>query len=375
MNASNVLLAHVEDYFERLSRLSYGDLQRRQAGFHASLAFGAAGVAYACWHTALVLDEPELLDEAARWLGGIREETRLSFRVPLSEIPERPASQFLYGEAGLVFVRALVAHARRDEPARNAAFTRFAELSRASRESPPELYNGTAGCLAGAAILTSYTGDPRLREVASELGKDLVRRAADDDGTMLWPELRGFGLSHGSAGPYLALLLQSIATGNSLPGWYSAALERLLDRALQDPSLLCPNDSYHSLLCNGFAGLALLGARAHRQLGGEALLAAARQAGRLALVTASDNPDLCCGRAGPAYACLALAEVDPAGPWKQKATDLVLSILLSEPEEWTKAGLYGGEAVVPCLAASLVADTAFGLPGFDLIGWPEPPRA
>lgn len=365
MNVSDVLLAHVDDYFERLSQLSYEDLQGRQAGFHASLAFGAAGVAYACWHTALILDEPELLDEAARWLSGIRVEAPLSFRVPLSEIPERPASHFLYGEAGLVYVRALVAHARRDGAARQAALDRFAELALASRKSPPELYNGTAGCLAGATILASYTGDPRLREIAAELSQDLVRRAADEGGTRLWPELRGFGLAHGSAGPYLALLLHSMATGAPLPDGYAGSLERLLDRALQDPLLLCPNDSYHPLLCNGFAGLALVAAKAHLALGRGALLAAAREAGRRSLVVASDNPDLCCGRAGPAYACLALARVDPDGPWKRQATDLVLSILLSEPAEWTKAGLYGGEAVVPCLAATLVAGTASGLPGFE----------
>src|SRR6185369_12992129 len=114
MQVEDVLAAYVEDYFETLSGISYTDLERRQHGFHSSLAFGAAGVAYACWHTALVLDEADLLDEAERWLGATRgrEKDRLSFLVPLSKRQERPASHFLYGEAGLVFVRALVAHAR-----------------------------------------------------------------------------------------------------------------------------------------------------------------------------------------------------------------------------------------------------------------------
>ncbi len=140
MEVNDVLAAYVEDYFEILSGLSYGDLERRQHGFHASLAFGAAGIAYACWHTALVLEEPELLDEAERWLAATqgREQDRLSFLVPLSELKERPASHFLFGEAGLVFVRALVSHARQDEAARVTAITRFAELSRASREGSPE---------------------------------------------------------------------------------------------------------------------------------------------------------------------------------------------------------------------------------------------
>ncbi len=366
----DVLAGYVEDYFEALSGLSYGDLEGRQHGFHASLAFGAAGIAYACWHTALVLEEPELLDEAERWLAATqgRERDRLSFLVPLSELRERPASHFLFGEAGLVFVRALVSHARQDEAALASAITRFAELSRASREGSPELYNGVAGCLAGTAILMAYTGDARLRELGAELASDLAGRAVSDErGRFLWPELRGLGLSHGSSGPYLALLIHSVAAGSRLPEWYAPSVEKLLRLALATPSRLCPRASQHAMLCNGFAGLSVLSARAYGVLGGQGLLEGARQAGLLALATTSGKPDLCCGRAGVAYGCLALSRVDPEGPWKAKAADLALSTLLCEREEWRKAGLYGGEAAIPCLASSLIAGIATGLPALDLL--------
>ena len=373
MQVEDVLAAYVEDYFETLSGISYTDLERRQPGFHSSLAFGAAGVAYACWHTALVLDEADLLDEAERWLGATRgrEKDRLSFLVPLSKRQERPASHFLYGEAGLVFVRALVAHARQDAVARGTALALFAELSRASLADSPELYNGAAGCLAGAAILTAYTRDARLLDLSAELAADLVGRAVPDGGGMFhWPELQGLGLSHGTAGPHLALLLQSIAAGSPLPHWFAPSVESLLRQAVTVPSRLCPSESHHAMLCNGFTGLVFLGARAHRALGGAGILEATRQAASLAFAATSDLPDLCCGRAGAAFTSLALSQADPGGPWKNTATDLALSTLLCEREEWSKAGLFGGEAAVPCLAASLIAGCAGGPPSLDLLELP-----
>jgi eukaryotic-like serine/threonine-protein kinase len=375
IQVDDVLAAYVEDYFEALSALSYRNLEGRQPGFHASLAFGAAGIAYACWHTALMLDEPELLEEAERWLAAAtgRERDRLAFLVPMSELRERPASHFLFGEAGLVFVRALVSHARRDEAARDAAIARFGELSLAARAGSPELYNGAAGCLAGIAILLAYTGDDRLREPGAELANDLTGRAvSNEEGIFLWPELQGLGLSHGSSGPYLALLLHSAATGSPPPEWYAPSVERILRLTLATPSRLCPNELHHAMVCNGFAGLAFLGAKAFRTLGGQGLLEGARQAGLLALATTSGRPDLCCGRAGTAYACLALSSVDPEGPWKTKATDLALSTLLCEPGEWKKAGLYGGEAAIPCLASNLIAGVATGPPALDLPILPKP---
>src|SRR5262245_33069000 len=127
MQAEEVLSAYVEDYFESVAALSYGDLERRQQGFHASLAFGAAGIAYACWYAARVLGDPALLDEAQRWVdtgvGGQRR--KLAFLVPLAALRRRPPGHFLYGSAGLAFARVLVADARGDAPARSRALARF----------------------------------------------------------------------------------------------------------------------------------------------------------------------------------------------------------------------------------------------------------
>jgi hypothetical protein len=370
--AEEVLLASAEDYFERLAALSFAEMAGRQHGFFSSLAFGASGIAYAFWYAAHLWGpppgDPELLEQAERWSrqAVARQRHRLAFRVPGSEMASRPPSHFLYGLAGVYFVRALVASSRGDRAARARALARFAGLARASRAGSPELYNGTAGCLAGTAILFSRIGSPGLRELGDELAADLLRRAASNQaGVAGWPELRGQGLSHGSAGPFLALLLWQSASGAPLPEWVPAALLRLLAGAVADPESFCPAE-YHPLLCNGFTGLVYLAAQACRVLGDPAFLGLAREAAGRMLAGIRAEPDLCCGRAGVASACLALARVDPDGPWREHARHLTLSTLLAEPGDWFSAGLYSGEAAIPCLALLLASGVDAGPPALDL---------
>jgi hypothetical protein len=351
-----VLLASAEDYFDRLSALSFEEMARRQTGFYSSLAFGASGIAYAFWHGARLLEgDPELLEQAERWSreAVARQHHRLAFLVPGSQIAERPPGHFLFGLAGVYFVRALVAISRQDRKARARALARFADLARSSRAGSPELYNGVAGCLAGTAILFSQAGTEALRALGDELAADLLGRAVPSpDGAYRWPELRGDGLAHGGAGPFLALLLWRSASGFALPGWVHSALQHLLDGAARDPQGVCPAE-YQSWLCNGLTGLVCLAAEARRVLEDPAFLDLGRTlAGRM-LAGVRSEPDLCCGRAGVASACLALARVDPGGPWREQARGLTLSTLLAEPGDWFSAGLFAGEAAVPCLALLL----------------------
>ena len=379
--AEDVLLAYTEDYFERLGALSFREMAERQQGFFSSFAFGAAGVAYTCWYAARVLDDAELLEEAERWSREAlaHQRHRLAFRVPRSELAHRPPSHFLYGLAGALFVRALVAHSRGDARTRERALRRFAEVARQSREGKPELYNGSAGCLAATSVLYSQMGGRRLEELGRELSRDLTARAGapedpDDpehpeDPAVPWPELRGLGLSHGSSGACLALLLWAEASGGSsspLPDWFAPSLLETLTGAVREPERLCPDESYHPLLCNGFTGLVLLAAKAAQVLEDRRFVAAARAAAQPVLARLPQEPDLCCGRAGVASALLALARVDPEGSWRGHARDLTLSTLLCEPKDWFSAGLYSGEAAIPYLAIQLTAGIDAGPPGLEI---------
>jgi hypothetical protein len=105
-------------------------------------------------------------------------------------------------------------------------------------------------------------------------------------------------------------------------------------------------------------------------LGGASLREDARRAAALAVRSAPPRPDLCCGRVGVAFACLSVARVDPAGPWRRHARELALSALLCDRGEWEVSGLCGGEAALACLALDLVAGIDGGPPALEPAGRP-----
>lgn len=279
-----------------------------------------------------------------------------------------PGCSLLYCRAGLHFMHGLIAHDRGARRARHAAIGRFLQVSRPSRGDPPDLFKGTAGSLAGAAILLQHTGDPRLLEVGAILSRHLAWELDCQGGPQVAPDL---GLAHGTAGLYLALLLWSATAGTDLSPRISRGVRDLLDTVLCAPVRLLPKEgAVYSWLCNGFAGMALLAVKAHQILKDPWFLSAAQRAAELCLAHPSRLPDACCGRAGTAFACLALARQDPQGLWRKRAEELALSALLVEREDWPFTGLYGGEAGLACLALSLLAGIPSGLPCLDLIEWP-----
>lgn len=380
MDTTEVLESYLDDYFDRMARLRYRDLARRQDGRLAGLAFGAAGVAYAHWHVALVRGEERLLDGARRWARAAwehRAEPTAFF--PAGRRPPRGLAEeaFLYGSVGVRFVRALVTAADGaggGAPGRNDAGDAMDDVVAALRHPgvATDLYAGAAGRLLAASLLLAGTGEPRLRAPGRTLAAGLLRRSVEPRsraGTA--GDDRGPGLAHGTAGVLLALLSWHRAAATPPPGAVVRVAERLIDGALAEPARFCSRPAFTASLCNGFAGLAVLALEAGAALGTERCLEAARRAVRLALGAVPPRPDLCCGRAGVAAACLALATADPAGPWRRHARELVLSALLTGADDWEVSGLYGGEAALPCLAADLLAGAAGGPPA---LAWPPAAR-
>lgn len=369
MNTEEIFSAYLTDYLSTMSRLSYQDLARTQSGLYASLSFGAAGIAYACWYAGFVLTDVDLLQESDRWAASAvnRQRNALAFLGPPGGNGIPPGA-LLYGRAGLYFLRALTAHSCGKTKACRRAISRFVELSQLAKPGTAELYNGTAGCLAGTAILFAHLGEPRLFDVGRELAEDLSRGVLwDQESVASWRGLHGLGLAHGTLGVYLSLLLWSASSRSELPSWFSSSLASLFDSTLEDPSRLCRSTDHYSYLCNGFTGLTFLAAKAYQILGESRFLEAARQAAVLSLSYLSREPHLCCGRAGCASALLALSHVDPAGPWRKRAEELVLSILLLDRKDWCYAGLYSGEAAIACLALNLARGISGGPPCLDFV--------
>lgn len=363
--------AYLDDYFVAINRLSWADLTRRQKGFYASLAYGAAGIAYAHWYAGYLLGDEDHLEQAERWiraaLAGQRH--RFAFLGPGAP-PEAtmPSGAYLYGRIGLYFVRALIARSRDDRRAEQRALACFAELSRAGAAGEVDLYKGSAGCLAAAAILYQHLGSGMLLDLGTELSATLCQRAVPEgQGSVTWNGLQGLGLAHGTTGALLALLLWSDAAGSALPQWFTPSLSALLDTAVHSPEQFSAVESDGSRLCNGVIGPAFLAARAARVLRDPSFLAAARATATLAMAHPPACADLCCGRAGCAFALLPLAQQDPGGPWRRLAQNLALSTLLCDRADWALTGLYGGEAGIPCLALNMMLGIDSGPPGLDFI--------
>ena len=385
MEIQEALEAYVEEYFDRMDPRSVPELMHGQDGRVASLAFGAAGIAYAYWHGAVTTNRKVWLRGARRWIRQAHErrDENVAFfpRHPDAGPPEDwrdlAAGAFLYGRVGIDFVRALVAHTTADGPELERALEEFAAGCRHSLRGPDastELYSGLAGNLQSTALLWQTIGDPRLRKLGSDLADRLVRRTSlhlDEGCAIRWHEPRGTGLAHGVAGVLFALTSWCRASGEARPPGLRPTLDRLLDGALNGRGRrFCSRPTFVASLCNGFSGLALVALAAHEELEEERYRDDALRAARLALDAIPDRPDLCCGRAGVASLCLALHAVDPEGLWRQRALTITASALLAEDDAWEVVGLYGGEAALPCLVVDLLSGRHGGPPA--LTRPPEP---
>ena len=371
--------AYIDDYFASIARLSWADLVRDQEGLYASLAFGAAGIAYAHWYAGYLRGDEILLAEAERWvraaLAGQRH--RFAFLTPRAQPGDRmPPGACLYGRAGLFFIRALIARSCDERRAEQRALACFAELSRAAAAGTAEFYTGSAGCLAATAILFQHLGGGKLLDLGTELSATLRQRALlGGQGNVTWNGIHGLGLAHGAAGAYLALLLWSAAAGSDLPYWFAPSLTALLDTALHSPERFTRHEKDRSRLCKGIIGPAFLAVRAAQVLQEPSFLATARAIAALATAHLPDCSDLCCGRAGCAFALLPLARQDPGGPWRKLAQDLALSTLLCDRADWSLTGLFGGEAAIPCLALNMTLGIDSGPPCLDFIARSRPAQA
>lgn len=370
MQANELLQSYIDDYFEAVDRLGYDGVKARQEGRFASLADGAAGIAYAHWHVARQSGREDLLEGAERWIGWAwesRHDGPAFFPQAGGAKRDLLHGAFLFGQLGLCFARLLIARAGGRQRQAGRALDDFVARCRRPGGSTA-LFEGSAGMLQATTLLLHLTGDERLLDLGCELAARLRREAAPLDGRPIaWTAAPGPALAHGAAGVLLAMLSWYRASGSPAPPAVSAQVDLLVDGALRRPQRLCPRPSLLASLCNGLTGVAVLALEAHAVLGGTRYLAAARRAAELALEDLPPRPDLCCGRAGVAAVCRSLAALDPAGPWRRHAVELTLSALLCEPGDYEVSGLYGGEAALPCLAADLLAGTPGGLPA---LVWP-----
>ena len=232
---------------------------------------------------------------------------------------------------------------------------RFVAAARRARGSI-ELFQGLAGRLAGAAIVMRAVPDPDVRALGDELAARVVG-ALEAGAVRLGPR----GLAHGRSGVVLAALAWQ-AVSPSLP---EAALRRAV--IAEHPYDVSALDAERATdWAHGHAGMAMLFARAYALLGDRRFLAWARAAGERACAGPNRSISLPDGAPGVAYAMLAVAAIDPGGPWRDRAWAAAGSALarVEVPARYPY-GVWGGLGGLCCLALDLLHETAAGLPGIE----------
>ena len=243
---------------------------------------GGGGIAIALWR----LGEH---DGAARWIRNLRRAT------PADRTRAQRSSpgSVMYGRTGVELAAALLGGDPR--PLLDAAHRPPAKI---------DVVDGLAGLVLGALLLERTTHDARVVELVDRLAIELERRELPNNNTF----------AHGAAGVIYTRCQLARRRGQQPAAPLLARLDTI-DR---------PTGELALSWCNGSAGIVLAWVFAYELTGDPKWLSRARAAApELADVARPDPGTLCCGFAGRAYALLALARVDPRGPWHEQARGLV----------------------------------------------------
>jgi len=340
------------------------DLARLPPGaVPGSLFAGAAGVAYFLLEAARLWGEGELLDLADRWCSLGRDWASRATAADWEGLPRG----FLLGEAGLLYVEALLGHARGDAGRVEAAVAKVERL--ASDDAgvradirPAEILGGASGILCAARALDARLAPgPTHRAVAAALSRARARLTAPlREALRRAPPLGPndpLGFAHGLAGELWTLA----STRDEEPGPLDPGLADLLAAAETDDEGLIYWGTRRSEIspellgawCVGLAGHTLLWCAAALRTRREAHLGLARRAAESTWVVRTTNPSLCCGLAGQAIALQRYASLVDDPLFRRRARDRLAhaaQILEASGDTSRLLGLWQGSLGVALVA-------------------------
>jgi serine/threonine-protein kinase len=343
----------------------------------ASLTYGAAGIACACYRLALTREDPELLSLADLWAArALRDIDREdSFYAPEIDItPEIVGRVSPYHTAsGVHAVQALIAHALGDSASQREAVAAFLAAAREPCDNP-DLTLGRSGVLLAAALVLDVLAVPEVLALGDVLLADLWRQLDAEPPIAFNDRLPNLGIAHGWAGYLYATLRWCRSAGVARPGNLEARLAELGEAARPwGRGLRWPwGRSSMPGWCNGSAGFVHLWTLAHRELRDPAFAALAEGAAWNAWESREGGGSLCCGLGGRAYALLNLHRHGGGREWLDRARVLADRAALEiERASEREDSLYKGKTGVALLAADLACPETAVMPFFEEEGWIE----
>jgi len=346
----------VSRYVDRVKNLSFEQFEASQEPPHLNLARGSAGVAYALLHASKRLNDPDLLPLARRWVDWSLAQSGKpdAFAACVFEGAIVNAGLF-YGMAGLHYVDALVAGAMHDNARVTNALGAWQALPAPPHSILHDVMSGGAGRLLGITRLKLEFPNSPLDATSNYLYALLCDTRPS--------EVTRLGMAHGLGGYYFSLLEWATLSGDALPSWFWPDLDLLIEDAeWSGPTAKWPvergapteSHRYMHTWCNGAPGLALLWARAYETTAETRFLELAGGCGRHVLAAVPYLSHLCCGKAGAAYALLALSRIEPDEPWKSFALELAARAIRHERLDSRNESLLEGRAGLLCLALDVL---------------------
>jgi serine/threonine-protein kinase len=357
----------------------------------ASIMNGAAGFAHALLRIASIRGDGQLLAAADLWAERAAAQARSPDAFTSIELERTSRAlgdrSFYHHEAGVHAMRAFVAGARDDGPARRAAIDAFVRA--ASRPCPTlEVAFGRAGLLLGCALLresvpSGATRDnEQLTALGDQLSASIAREVHNAPAIADAQGLTRLGAAHGWAGWLYALLRWTVVQGAPPPADVAERLDQLANLARwAGRTASWPPDAHSPALentlvaswCNGAAGYVPLWTAAHLVFGDERYLELALAAAWTAYTGGDIAPgDLCCGLAGRAYALATVCRHTGDERWLTRArllADRAAERIRDRP--FRRDSLYKGEVGVALLVEELDGALPAGLPLYEPEGWPR----
>jgi serine/threonine protein kinase len=342
----------------------------------ASVAYGAAGIAYVFRRAACVLERPDLLGSAELWMDRAWKETGgstglVSSLYRIDDVVASPASLY-YGLAGIHLVATLVGYTGGDARSFEPSVRYLAGLP-VTEGSSLEAVSGIAGALCGAALLVDLRppagacdmGD--LIAAGQRFSDHLSQKLATSSPVVGAGQLQFLGAAHGWAGVLHAVVRWHRSIGIALPTWASEKLDELAALSILSGGVAGWRISQadgRSLggWCHGTAGYVALWSAAATALQNDGFTSLAlRSAEQVWRTPERSVSQLCCGLVGQAQALLCAYRLTGEQGWIDRAAQLA-DWLRPTTEPWSP--LRGGlDAVL--LDLDLMAPATSGMPLFD----------
>jgi eukaryotic-like serine/threonine-protein kinase len=346
-----------------------------------SVNFGAAGVAFALIRLGKLTGNPAAFERAERWLSSA--ERRRADADAFEDGDELTSEVVgtvspLHNASGVVAVRAFLSQATGDHARQQAALDEF----RAATKGPCaqlDLTLGRSSVLLFATLLYAgadrrWPATQRLESYADELCRGIWRDLANTSMTY-------FGIAHGWAGLAYATMMWAQARGKEPPPEVRGVLDMLAgvaephERGSRWP--LTPPDGhagaeYWPGWCHGNAGYVFLWNLAHAVYPEGAFAELAERAAWL-LDYRLGVGNLCCGRAGQAYAALNHYRNTGEERWRARAIQIAGRQSTPDAEvhdTQTPLSLYKGQTALALLAIELDCPERAAMPLFEFE--PEP---